>query len=113
MGLRRGFIQTGTQNLLMTLWPISDEIAVQIMSDFYELHTNRERSGGFSFSRGATQLAIQTAHRERASPSGQSCRAIYYEFSRQAGLERRLCLFNIDRRCMYLISSLFPKAQQL
>ena len=36
MGLRRGFIQAGTQNLLMTLWPISDEITVQIMSDFYE-----------------------------------------------------------------------------
>ena len=36
MGLRRGFIQAGAQNLLMTLWPISDEITVQIMSDFYE-----------------------------------------------------------------------------
>jgi CHAT domain-containing protein len=36
MGLRRGFIQAGAQNLLMTLWPISDEITVQIMSDFYD-----------------------------------------------------------------------------
>jgi CHAT domain-containing protein len=36
MGLRRGLIQAGTQNLLMTLWPISDEVTVQIMSDFYE-----------------------------------------------------------------------------
>jgi len=36
MGLRRGFIQAGAQNLLMTLWPISDEVSVQIMSDFYE-----------------------------------------------------------------------------
>jgi tetratricopeptide (TPR) repeat protein len=35
MGLRRGFIQAGAQNLLMTLWPISDEVTVQIMSDFY------------------------------------------------------------------------------
>jgi CHAT domain-containing protein len=35
MGLRRGFIQAGTQNLLMTLWPISDEMTVQIMVDFY------------------------------------------------------------------------------
>src|SRR5271165_1282093 len=33
MGLRRGFIEAGTQNLLMTLWPISDEVTVQIMSD--------------------------------------------------------------------------------
>jgi CHAT domain-containing protein len=36
MGLRRGFIQAGAQNLLMTLWPISDEVTLQIMSDFYE-----------------------------------------------------------------------------
>ena len=36
MGLRRGFIQAGAQNLLMTLWPISDEFTVQIMSDFYD-----------------------------------------------------------------------------
>ena len=36
MGLRRGFVQAGAQNLLMTLWPISDEITVQIMLDFYD-----------------------------------------------------------------------------
>ena len=36
MGLRRGFIQAGAQNLLMTLWPVSDEVTVQIMSDFYQ-----------------------------------------------------------------------------
>ena len=36
MGLRRGFIQAGGQNLLMTLWPISDETTVQIMLDFYD-----------------------------------------------------------------------------
>ena len=36
MGLRRGFIEAGAQNLLMTLWPISDEVTVQIMSDFYD-----------------------------------------------------------------------------
>ena len=36
MGLRRGFIQAGAQNLLMTLWPISDEATVQIMLDFYD-----------------------------------------------------------------------------
>ena len=35
LGLRRGFIQAGAQNLLMTLWPISDETTVQIMLDFY------------------------------------------------------------------------------
>jgi CHAT domain-containing protein len=36
MGLRRGFIQAGAQNLLMTLWPISDETTVRIMGDFYD-----------------------------------------------------------------------------
>ena len=36
MGLRRGFLQAGAQNLLMTLWPISDETTVQIMLDFYD-----------------------------------------------------------------------------
>jgi len=36
LGLRRGFIEAGAQNLLMTLWAVSDEVTVQIMSDFYE-----------------------------------------------------------------------------
>jgi tetratricopeptide (TPR) repeat protein len=36
MGLRRGFIQAGAQNLLMTLWPISDQTTVKIMLDFYD-----------------------------------------------------------------------------
>ncbi len=35
LGLRRGFIQAGARNLLMTLWPISDETTVDIMLDFY------------------------------------------------------------------------------
>lgn len=36
MGLRRGFIQAGAQNLLMTLWPIGDEATVDFMGEFYE-----------------------------------------------------------------------------
>jgi len=36
LGLRRGFIEAGAQNLLMTLWAISDAFTVQIMSDFYK-----------------------------------------------------------------------------
>jgi tetratricopeptide (TPR) repeat protein/CHAT domain-containing protein len=36
LGLRRGFIQAGAKNLLMTLWPISDETTVEIMAQFYE-----------------------------------------------------------------------------
>jgi CHAT domain-containing protein len=35
MGLRRGFIQAGVQNLLMTLWSISDEETANLMVDFY------------------------------------------------------------------------------
>jgi len=36
MGLRRGFIQAGAQNLLMTLWPVADEETVRLMLDFYD-----------------------------------------------------------------------------
>jgi CHAT domain-containing protein len=35
MGLRRGFIQAGAQNLLMTLWSIPDEETANLMADFY------------------------------------------------------------------------------
>ena len=36
LGLRRGFIQAGAQNLLMTLWSVADEETAKIMVDFYE-----------------------------------------------------------------------------
>ena len=36
MGLRRAFIQAGTKNLLMTLWPVSDALTVNVMKGFYE-----------------------------------------------------------------------------
>ena len=39
LGLRRGFIQAGAKNLLMTLWPISDETTVDIMAQFYDAAT--------------------------------------------------------------------------
>jgi CHAT domain-containing protein len=35
LGLRRGFIQAGAQNLLLTLWPIKDEETARLMVDFY------------------------------------------------------------------------------
>jgi len=35
MGLRRGFIQAGAQNLLMTLWSVADEDTANLMVDFY------------------------------------------------------------------------------
>ena len=34
--MRRGFIQAGAQNLLMTLWPIGDEETAKMMLEFYE-----------------------------------------------------------------------------
>jgi CHAT domain-containing protein len=35
MGLRRGFLEVGAQNLLMTLWPIEDKFTAQFMVEFY------------------------------------------------------------------------------
>jgi CHAT domain-containing protein len=35
MGLRRGFIQAGAQNLLMTLWSVADKETANLMVDFY------------------------------------------------------------------------------
>ena len=34
-GLRRAFMMAGAQNLVMTLWPVSDEVTPLIMADFY------------------------------------------------------------------------------
>jgi hypothetical protein len=42
--LRRGFLQAGAQNLLMTLWPIRDDVTLGIMSDFYEAAHNGENA---------------------------------------------------------------------
>jgi CHAT domain-containing protein len=36
LGLRRGFLQAGAQNLLMTLWPVADQETVVFMLEFYE-----------------------------------------------------------------------------
>jgi CHAT domain-containing protein len=34
-GLRRGFIQAGAENLVLTLWPVDDEKTAEFMVDFY------------------------------------------------------------------------------
>jgi CHAT domain-containing protein/TPR repeat protein len=39
-GLRRAFMMAGSQNLLMTLWPVSDATTPKIMHDFYSLGLN-------------------------------------------------------------------------
>jgi len=36
LGLRRAFIQAGAENLMMTLWPVSDKFTVPFMEAFYE-----------------------------------------------------------------------------
>ena len=36
LGLRRGFILDGAQNLLMTLCPVADEETEKLMLSFYE-----------------------------------------------------------------------------
>ncbi len=35
LGLRRGFVQAGAENLLMTLWAVNDEATTQFMLEFY------------------------------------------------------------------------------
>jgi CHAT domain-containing protein len=35
LGLRRGFVQAGAQNLLLTLWPIDDQNSLALLGDFY------------------------------------------------------------------------------
>lgn len=35
LGLRRGFSMAGAQNLMITLWPVSDTFTVNFMTDFY------------------------------------------------------------------------------
>src|SRR5207247_4982917 len=40
LGLRRGFIQAGAKDLLMTLWPIDDERAADLIADFYAAARN-------------------------------------------------------------------------
>ena len=36
LGLRRGFVMAGAENLLLTLWPVEDEATAQFMLAFYE-----------------------------------------------------------------------------
>ena len=54
MGLRRGFIEAGAQNVLMTLWQINDDVTVEIIKDFYEA----------AHSTGNAQLALAEVQRD-------------------------------------------------
>ncbi len=50
LGLRRGFIQAGAQNLLLTLWPIDDEETVGLMPEFYA-EMQKTRSAALALAR--------------------------------------------------------------
>jgi CHAT domain-containing protein len=49
-GLRRGFLQSGAKNLLMTLWPIADQETVDIMTEFYKKIAANDDDPGNSLS---------------------------------------------------------------
>jgi CHAT domain-containing protein len=36
LALRRGFVQAGAENLLMTLWPVEDATRHEVLGSFYE-----------------------------------------------------------------------------
>ncbi|MHB2020879.1 MAG: CHAT domain-containing protein, partial [Candidatus Xenobia bacterium] len=35
LGMRRAFVMSGAQNVLLTLWPVSDLTTAPLMADFY------------------------------------------------------------------------------
>jgi len=79
LGLRRGFVETGEQNLLMSLWPISDEFTVQIMSDFYDAaHQSGNAPEAFAKVQGDQQLNYS---RNRA-PKSERARPLQNPFIR-------------------------------
>lgn len=55
LGLRRGFLQAGAQNLLLTLWPIDDDQTGQLMLDFYAA----------AFTTGNAPLALACVQQDR------------------------------------------------
>jgi CHAT domain-containing protein len=82
LGLRRAFVQAGAQNLLMTLWPISDDTTVQIIQDFYT-------------------AAFATADPGRGLAEVQ--RAWLEKLRKEKGL-----LFAVNRAGPFIVSSLGP-----
>jgi CHAT domain-containing protein len=49
-GLRRGFLQSGAKNILMTLWPIADQETVDIMAELYKKIALNDDDPGSSLS---------------------------------------------------------------
>jgi CHAT domain len=70
-----GFLDAGAQNLLMTLWSISDEFTAQFMSNFY---SGAHQSGDAPLAlANATPLAHQATQRERLGPSSVPRRTVH------------------------------------
>jgi CHAT domain-containing protein len=61
----------------MTLWPISDEVTVQIMSDFYEAVHNTVNAP-----EALAEVQRNWLLKLRTEKGLASCRAVHYEFSR-------------------------------
>ncbi len=55
LGLRRGFLQAGAQNLLLTLWPIDDQQTTRLVLDFYAA----------AFKTGNAPLALASVQKDR------------------------------------------------
>jgi len=64
MGLRRGFIQAGAQNLLMTLWPVLDRTTGEFMLEFY---SSVQKSGNPSEAIASVQRDWLVALRKKQS----------------------------------------------
>ena len=65
LGIRRGFRMAGAENIVSTLWPISDVATVGIMEDFYEGIPQAGVAGSLS----ATQREWLTTIRDKAPPA--------------------------------------------
>ena len=60
VGLVRGFFAAGASALLMTLWPLHDETAENLVASIYNLWQNRGKEAGAAPNLAA---AVQTAQR--------------------------------------------------
>ena len=45
LGLRRGFVMAGAQNLLFTLWPVQDDFTARFIVEFYEAAARSDDAG--------------------------------------------------------------------
>ncbi|MCH8041250.1 MAG: CHAT domain-containing protein [Nitrospinae bacterium] len=68
-GLRRAFSLAGTQNLLMSLWPVSDAITAQQMRTFYTNLQNQPPAQAIRNAQLATIKKLRAAYKGLAPPA--------------------------------------------